>query len=164
MNRRGFLGLLGGAVAAVAAPAALVEALEPKRTIFLPPRGGWAGDFDTANMRFKATERFGYGFTDVRALNNPLMTREQMYAELQKGLNEVFEKAYADQRMFGDGFVKWTDEGAEHVPVQDVYLGQQQVEVRTDPRLTDPNSWYIQDREAERRVKRFFRARVLAPT
>lgn len=36
MNRRGFLGLLA------AVPAAVV--LVPKRTIFLPPRGGWPVD------------------------------------------------------------------------------------------------------------------------
>lgn len=41
MNRRGFLGLLASTpVAAVLAPD-LVELLAPKRTIFLPPRGGW---------------------------------------------------------------------------------------------------------------------------
>lgn len=41
MDRRSFLrGALGAAVGIVAA-APLVEALTPKRTIFLPPRGGW---------------------------------------------------------------------------------------------------------------------------
>lgn len=57
MNRRGFLGLLAGAVAA---PSVL---LEPVRTIILPPRGGWP-DFNTDAMRYKATER--YGFVDER--------------------------------------------------------------------------------------------------
>ena len=42
MNRRGFLrGLLTVGVPAVVAPAALAELLVPKRSIFLPPRGGW---------------------------------------------------------------------------------------------------------------------------
>jgi hypothetical protein len=41
MNRRGFLKALGaGAVGVVATPA-ILEALAPTRSIFLPPRGGW---------------------------------------------------------------------------------------------------------------------------
>ncbi len=40
MNRRGFFGLLAGAAAtAIALPE--LELLIPKRTIFLPPIGGW---------------------------------------------------------------------------------------------------------------------------
>lgn len=42
LDRRKFLkGLLGGAVVGAVAAPALAELLEPKRTIFLPPRGGW---------------------------------------------------------------------------------------------------------------------------
>lgn len=42
MNRRGFFRALAvGAVTGVVATPALVELLTPKRTIFLPPRGGW---------------------------------------------------------------------------------------------------------------------------
>jgi hypothetical protein len=37
MNRRGFLGVLAGAAAAIAVP----ELLIPKRSFFLPPPGGW---------------------------------------------------------------------------------------------------------------------------
>lgn len=52
MNRRGFLRALGtAATVGVVAPAALAELLAPKRTIFLPPRGGWyssAFDIQTA--------------------------------------------------------------------------------------------------------------------
>lgn len=44
MNRRGFLGLLAAAPAAVVLAPDLVELLAPKRTIFLPPRGGWHVD------------------------------------------------------------------------------------------------------------------------
>lgn len=41
LSRRSFLrGALGAGVGIVAAPA-LIELLAPKRTIFLPPRGGW---------------------------------------------------------------------------------------------------------------------------
>lgn len=41
MNRRGFLKALGaGAVGVVATPA-ILEALAPTRSIFLPPPGGW---------------------------------------------------------------------------------------------------------------------------
>lgn len=38
MNRRGFLSLIAPAAAALIVPQLLV----PKRTIFLPPRGGWS--------------------------------------------------------------------------------------------------------------------------
>lgn len=42
-TRRNFLRALAtGAAVGVVAPAALAELLAPKRTIFLPPRGGWA--------------------------------------------------------------------------------------------------------------------------
>jgi hypothetical protein len=40
MNRRGFFGLLAASAAVVASPE-LAELLLPKRTIFLPPSGGW---------------------------------------------------------------------------------------------------------------------------
>jgi hypothetical protein len=40
MNRRGFLSLLAPAAAALVAP----ELLVPKRSIFLPPSGGWPVD------------------------------------------------------------------------------------------------------------------------
>jgi hypothetical protein len=44
MNRRNFLqSLLGGAIVGAVATPALAELLAPKRTIFLPPRGGWGG-------------------------------------------------------------------------------------------------------------------------
>jgi len=42
MDRRGFLRGFVGAVAT----AAVAEALQPARTIFLPPRGGWWSDTD----------------------------------------------------------------------------------------------------------------------
>lgn len=44
MNRRGFLGLLAAAPAAVVLAPDLAEMLAPRRTIFLPPRGGWRVD------------------------------------------------------------------------------------------------------------------------
>lgn len=47
MNRRGFLGLLGGAAAAV-----IVGEIPSSKTFFLPPAGGWrmATDADYANL------------------------------------------------------------------------------------------------------------------
>ena len=41
MNRRGFFGLLASTPVALVAGAELAELLAPRRTIFLPPRGGW---------------------------------------------------------------------------------------------------------------------------
>jgi hypothetical protein len=41
VNRRQFLTRALAAVPLVVAPAAVVDLLLPKRTIFLPPRGGW---------------------------------------------------------------------------------------------------------------------------
>jgi hypothetical protein len=40
MNRRGFFGLVAASAAVVVAPE-LAELLVPRRTIFLPPAGGW---------------------------------------------------------------------------------------------------------------------------
>lgn len=71
MNRRGFLGMLAGAIAA---PAVLAE---PERRTFLPPKGGWPV-FDTANLQYKATERFSHGFIDQRALSNNLLTAQEL--------------------------------------------------------------------------------------
>lgn len=42
MNRRGFFGLFTAGTAVAINPA-LAELLVPKRTIFLPPAGGWLG-------------------------------------------------------------------------------------------------------------------------
>jgi hypothetical protein len=41
MNRRGFLAILGITVAGAAAGVAIPELWTPKRTFFLPPKGGW---------------------------------------------------------------------------------------------------------------------------
>lgn len=41
MNRRGFLTGLMSSVPAIAVGAELAELLAPRRTIFLPPLGGW---------------------------------------------------------------------------------------------------------------------------
>lgn len=64
MNRRGFLGLLGGAAAAV-----IVGEIPSSKTFFLPPAGGWRpSDFDTAHLRYKAYERYSEAWTDPRGV------------------------------------------------------------------------------------------------
>jgi len=62
MNRRQFLkrALLGVPVVALAAPLIpeIVEAFEPKRTIFLPPAGGWLGpeEITLGNLSVRAED------------------------------------------------------------------------------------------------------------
>lgn len=74
MNRRGFLGILAGAAAAVVVP----ELAKPK-TIFLPPDCGWPaprdalsdymhGDFHAVDLRYKVIERYSAGWTDPRGV------------------------------------------------------------------------------------------------
>jgi len=45
MNRRGFLAALGVTAAGAATGLAVPELWTPKRTFFLPPRGGWQKHF-----------------------------------------------------------------------------------------------------------------------
>jgi hypothetical protein len=55
MNRRGFFGLLAGAAAAtIALPD--IELLVPKRTIFLPPAGGWVRGNQLLTVKYIAEE------------------------------------------------------------------------------------------------------------
>jgi len=117
MKRRGFLGLLtGAAAAAVVAPAALAEILEPKRTIFLPPKGGWAPrDFSTANMRYVHRE-VAMGFKVANG--NVLLTRDELSKQLLEGLNKVFHEEYEKAEFF-DLYdpVKWFVPPGDHAPL-----------------------------------------------
>lgn len=97
MNRRQFLTSALASVPVIAAPAALLEALVPKRTIFLPPRGGWIG----ADSPMTATEvlmRRAH-----MACNPPLVVWGEMTTDIM---------------VFGAGAVKWADGRFEHVPVE----------------------------------------------
>lgn len=62
-SRRNFLRALAtGAAVGIVAPAALAELLAPKRTIFLPPRGGWRLDsrWLTNTVEFDGSASAGY--------------------------------------------------------------------------------------------------------
>lgn len=113
MNRRGFLaGLLATPI------------LLPVVKQFLPPVGGWissrgwAGDFTTENLRFKTTERFAMGGTDVRAIYGTsgdgiaLISRAHPFpsaafrAAMTPGLQKVWSKIYDEheedwEKVFG---------------------------------------------------------------
>jgi hypothetical protein len=65
ISRRNFLQRLAtGAVVGIVAPAALAELLAPKRTIFLPPRGGWLAklgfEWVTDTVEFDVSTSVGY--------------------------------------------------------------------------------------------------------
>lgn len=79
MNRRQFLKAAIAGLPVLAAPAALLEAIEPKRTIFLPPRGGW--------LRYS-----GFEFIDVEAIIKKALAKDAaksmdrlMWVEFNKG-------------------------------------------------------------------------------
>ncbi len=63
MNRRKFLAGLGAAFATIAATTRLGQT-----TLNLAPLREIGGDFDIANLRYKATERFSKDLTDWRAI------------------------------------------------------------------------------------------------
>jgi|HubBroStandDraft_2_1064218.scaffolds.fasta_scaffold10187_8 hypothetical protein len=102
MNRRGFLKAFGLTAAGIALLPEILE--EPtSRTFFLPPRGGWdlgQGDFTTASFRYKATERYSYGWTDPRGLigtpepDTYIVTQAQMkeYNLTPESLDEMVKK------------------------------------------------------------------------
>jgi hypothetical protein len=87
MNRRGFFGLLGAAAAAAIAVPEL-ELLVPKRTIFLPPAGGWA-------LR-----------------GNQLLTIAMISREALRVLTMTIEVADL-QRNFDRSFVAYSDDGGK---------------------------------------------------
>lgn len=59
MNRRQFLTRALVGVPLVLAPVGLVEALAPKRTIFLPPRGGWLRHTYTSTIEYAGVDNVG---------------------------------------------------------------------------------------------------------
>lgn len=64
LTRRRFLtGAVAAGVTAAVAADSLLE-LAGDRKFFLPPKGGWAGDFETANMRYKTREHFILGHSE----------------------------------------------------------------------------------------------------
>ncbi len=63
MNRRKFLAGLGAAFATIAATTKLGQS-----TLNLASLRDFEGDFDTSSMRYKATERYSYGWTDPKAI------------------------------------------------------------------------------------------------
>lgn len=88
LSRRHFLGLLAGAGTALA----VGELLLPPRTFFLAPHGGWPrpdGDFTTANLRYRYTERFSQGWTDPRVFGKiSELDLEAMLADLRASSEE----------------------------------------------------------------------------
>lgn len=152
MNRRGFLGLLGGA--AIVAP-------ELVRAYFLPPRGGWPrssmdGDFTTANMRYRAHERFSHGFTDPKGCFG--------YAPLKpEGGQILYDRRGHDDPFLADGVPinsvshpeitrdfdelivpeELNEAALERVCLEFKNLEARGVRVRIDPKLIDPNTWYL---------------------
>lgn len=144
MNRRGFLGLLGGAAVAAVVP----ELIAPARTIMLPPAGGWpVGDFSTENLRFRAIERFSHGFMDPRAL--PTMT------------NQLVEPQELTERMIEDMLIEL------HTQRDSRGLMLHPSQIKVPPhlaehaaRLTDPMQWYLKPIPGQREPLRYLRTRV----
>lgn len=60
MNRRSFLSAIGAGLATVALSTRLAT------TTLKLTHAPAEGDFDTSQLRYKATERFSHGWTDVR--------------------------------------------------------------------------------------------------
>jgi hypothetical protein len=143
MNRRGFLKTLG--LAAVGA-AVLPEILEEptSRTIFLPPRGGWAGAwFDTRNMRFKSIERFSSGWTDPRGTYG---SAPDDGVALQTIAHPVGRDTYIVTRQQMEEY-NLSEVSLERLVVEirdSAKFGQRPIHIKpTHVRFTDPNAWYI---------------------
>lgn len=106
MNRRGFLrGALGAAVGIVAG-AELVEALAPKRTIFLPPRGGWFPNVRVLRSEAEVLELFGPDVTTIHTaigheLDALLRVGQPIYYN-DEGLKLIEARVHAVLRKFGE--------------------------------------------------------------
>lgn len=99
-TRRNFLRALAtGAAVGVVAPAALVELLAPKRTIFLPPRGGWAAGlpplksfyFQTHTQYSARVPQFLVNYVDPKMLE--ILVQPMQYELILEGYDasEPFE-------------------------------------------------------------------------
>lgn len=93
MNRRGFLrGALGAAVGAIAG-AELAEALAPKRTIFLPPRGGWFTPYDSSVYDIQTA--IGAELDALLRAHGPVFYNDE-------GLQLITERVHAAIRKVGE--------------------------------------------------------------
>jgi hypothetical protein len=105
MNRRGFLRLLAPAAALIAAP----ELLLPRRTFFLPPAGGWGGDWLQkwvhADVRQACQAALGAAY---RAAYPPLMVDDMTFDLTVWGTSSV--EIYGDPllvKRLSPGAVHW---------------------------------------------------------
>lgn len=98
LTRRSFLGLLAAGTAIAVAPE-LAALLAPKRTIFLPPVGGWIKPYE---------------FNKIRG--NRLMTLDELVREMAARMTAAIDAdilamaAYAPDRDFISGS-QWADRG-----------------------------------------------------
>lgn len=93
MNRRSFLrGALGAAVGIVAS-AELIESLTPKRTIFLPPRGGWFG-LDLASGPDVTTIHTAIGrkLDALARLHAPIYYNDEGFAQIEARVHAALRK------------------------------------------------------------------------
>lgn len=96
MNRRGFFGLLG-ATAATTIVAPNLELLMPRRTIFLPPSGGW----------------LPYQFNIIKP-GNRLLTIQELAFEMREIMRNAIVQAHENMdfaakldREYERSFSKW---------------------------------------------------------
>ncbi len=78
VDRRTFLRGMLATVPVIAAPAAVLEALEPKRTIFLPPKQGWLVGVDPGG---KDATTFVARYVHKQYSLNYIVTREELSEE-----------------------------------------------------------------------------------
>lgn len=81
MNRRGFFSALAGAAAGVIVGPELAELLVPKRTIFLPPAGGWIG---------------GNRLVSLDELSREMVSMMDQVIEASKRIDHDYDVAFID--------------------------------------------------------------------
>lgn len=108
MNRRGFLSLLAPAAALIVAP----ELLLPRRTFFLPPTGGWSGDWFQKWVDADMRQAWQAGLDAAyRAAYPPLMVDDMMFDLTVWGTSSV--EISGDPllvKRIQPGAVHWADE------------------------------------------------------